>query len=165
MTEFEEYKQHLETFHNNACKVMHNKAQDYTGGENPMLNFINASEMAGITVEQGLIYMMSIKLTRARILTEQGSLVGKVGEKLADTLGDLSNYAGILDYWTAINYNSEAVNQLTLDFLDDNPDKYKNKNPLQHQDGVYQTEVIGPTTPVAEDNKNWWDKLWSGIGN
>lgn len=151
MTEFQEYKQHIENFHSNACDVMRSKAQDYTGGIDPLLNFYNASGMAGITVEQGLIYMMAIKLTRARMLTEQGSLVGKVGEKLADTLGDLSNYAGILDYFTSINYNSEIVNQLKLPFDD--------KQNFYVESEFKDSDLLPPKDESKLDNRSWFEKF------
>jgi hypothetical protein len=113
---FEEYIKAIKTFHESAANITVSKAKDYAGIDEPMRNFIDSALIAGTTVEQGILVRMADKLARARNLTEKGSLDGDVGEKLEDTLKDLSNYAAILAYYTNYNYNDDISKQLNLPF-------------------------------------------------
>ncbi len=116
-----EYIQYIKDFHSEAANIVDSKSRDYAGLDSPLRNFYDAATLAGVTVEQGLLVRMADKLARTRSLTERASLTGNVGEKLSDTLKDLSNYAAILAYFVELNYNSELVNQLTLPFEEEIP--------------------------------------------
>lgn len=164
MSEFEEYIGYIKKFHDDAAEITANKSRDYAGEHQPLRNFVDAAEIAGITVEQGILVRMADKIARARSLTEKGSLSGHVGEKLEDTLKDLSNYAAILSYWATENYNSFEVNQLKLPFADkteqtyDSVDEHYQEEPdiLEYENMKSNAARLQDQPPVTS---NWYDKL------
>jgi hypothetical protein len=73
-------------------EVHDKKNHDYADDDNPFSNFEGAARMSGLSAEQVLHVMMSIKLERLRQLVS-----GKEPnfEGVEDTLLDLANYAAI----------------------------------------------------------------------
>ena len=141
MTEQDKFIRYIEEFHDKGWKIVEKKNKDYAGTDEPLRNFWNASLIAGVTVEQGLLVRMADKLARMRNLTEKGSLVGEVGEKFEDTALDLANYAAILAYFVTNNYNSEEVNQLKLPL--EPTEEYKDNIPTQESNAKTLLQFLG----------------------
>jgi hypothetical protein len=119
MNDFEKFVEYINGFHKYASGVVEAKNADYAGKTEPLRNFEDAALIAGVTVEQGLLVRMADKLARIRNLTAKKDSVGEVGEKIEDTLMDLSNYAAILSYYCKENYEShEYVQEETPNFPD-----------------------------------------------
>lgn len=103
--ERENFFNYVETFYEFGFEILDSKNKDYSGEDtDPLRNFKDASLLAGVTVEQGLLVRMADKIARIRNLTKKKDSVGEVGEKLEDTLMDLSNYSAILSYYVKTNY-------------------------------------------------------------
>lgn len=74
-------------------EISRKKNADYADNDDAFKNF-RACELAGISVEQGIIVRMSDKLVRAgNLLTREAKVTD---ESILDTLSDLANYATIL---------------------------------------------------------------------
>lgn len=143
MSEYQEFIDYIKDFHKRGGDIVEKKNADYAGTENPLRNFIDASTIAEVTVEQGLLVRMADKLARVRTLTSRHDSIGEVGEKLEDTLMDLANYAAILAYVCKVSYVEEQVE----------PDKEKE---LIEEETFTKYEKI-----KEEDNKTWYEKLLS----
>lgn len=113
-TEFEDYIEYIKNFHKDASEIVEKKCVDYAGKEDPLRNFRDAALLAGVTVEQGMLVRMADKIARIRNLTAKKDSLGEVGEKLEDTLMDLSNYASILSYYCASTYKDQFFSQMNL---------------------------------------------------
>lgn len=157
MTEYELYIKYIKDFHDKAASIVEAKSKDYAGVDQPMRNFYDASSSAGVTVEQGILVRMADKISRIRSLTERMSSAGNVGEKLEDTLMDLSNYATILAYYVSENYNSDIVNQLRLP--EEPLEEIKDTRTLDQQYEDMQAlgmNIKNPSEPL--DNRGWFEK-------
>jgi len=75
------------------------KNQDYASSDDPFKNFRRA-EMAGVSVEQGILVRLTDKLCRIGNLLEHDAAVKD--ERIGDTIDDMVNYAAILRAWLEI---------------------------------------------------------------
>jgi hypothetical protein len=74
---------------------MRGKNEDYAKDSDPYSNFRFAAQAAGITTEQGILYLIGVKLARLEnLISVPDEQVNN--ESLDDTIMDLTNYAGIL---------------------------------------------------------------------
>lgn len=93
-------KENFIVVHKDFINKMHdlilNKNADYTGNsENPFSNFEFSAELAGTTIEQGILTRMADKIARLKSFLKQGTLKVQ-DEKIEDTMLDLANYSLIL---------------------------------------------------------------------
>lgn len=147
MSKFEDYIKYIKDFHDRASSIVEAKCKDYAGTEEPLRNFEDAANIAGVTPEQGLLVRMADKIARVRNLTKNNSLSGAVeDEKLEDTLMDLSNYAAILSYLCLMKYEPEPLPDYILNALQDNKEQLK----LQFADDLLPEEVdrMGEQIPL-----------------
>ena len=83
-----------------ALEVFERKNADYTGGsDDPFANFKFAAEVAGVSVEQGLLVRMADKMSRLSSLLGKGKEPRVKDEAAFDTAHDLAVYALILSAW------------------------------------------------------------------
>lgn len=83
----------LSESYNKNIEISRAKNKDYADTNDAFKNF-RASEVLGISVEQGILIRMMDKMVRASNLLNRPASVAD--EKITDTLSDLSNYAMIL---------------------------------------------------------------------
>lgn len=161
MTPQDYFLEYIRDFHTSNISTAEKKNRDYAGVEEPLRNFYDSANIAGVTVEQGILVRMADKVARTRNLTERGSLGGDVGEKLEDTLKDLANYSAILAYFVTNNYNSEEVNNLSLESDDDSDESTQlNLFPAFEEDKVSEDQP----KPVNDNPKsgNWFTNFLLG---
>lgn len=158
MNKFEDYIKYIKDFHEKAGSIVEAKAKDYAGVEEPLRNFDDAANIAGVTPEQGLLVRMADKIARVRNLTSKQSLLGEVGEKLEDTLMDLSNYSAILSYLCLMKYDIEPLPAYIIDALRDNKERLE----LAFADDLLPEEVdrMGEQPPY-----NILESLGKSIGS
>jgi hypothetical protein len=86
--------------------VMQAKNEDYAKDADPYSNFRFAAQAAGISMEQGMLYLLGIKLARLEnLISAPPESVNN--EPLDDTLLDLINYAAILKAYRALKNSPE----------------------------------------------------------
>ena len=69
------------------------KMEDYSSDSDPWSNFRFSADAAGITVDQGFLFLYGVKIARLRELLVAGKTPNN--ESIDDTLVDLSNYAAV----------------------------------------------------------------------
>lgn len=90
----EQHFNHVEQTFANAFDTMLAKNHDYAEDRNPYSNFEFGAESAGITVEQGLLFLIGIKMARLKQLLVSDKTPNN--ESVEDTLEDTINYTAIL---------------------------------------------------------------------
>jgi|SRR5579885_2116077 len=81
-----------------AMKLAEDKNADYASQEDPFRNFRKTSEIAGLTVEQGILVRLGDKISRiSNLLRTKESRVKS--ESIEDTIIDAMNYLNIMLTW------------------------------------------------------------------
>lgn len=93
MNERELFIKSIEQSFKDCLDLIRKKNQDYAGVGDPFANFRN-SEMAGVSIERGILVRVMDKISRISNLLERDAAV--IDESLEDTLLDLINYTAIL---------------------------------------------------------------------
>lgn len=155
MTEQEIFIQYMEAFHDFSSETVKQKNKDYSGENNdPLRNFKDAANLAGVTVEQGILVRMADKIVRARNLTQRQSSNGDVGESIEDTLMDLGNYAGILSFYCKTNYP-----QIEEKLKEDYPEFI-----AKEINGDLVPPVFVENNPSSDASpKVWYEKLFNKV--
>lgn len=92
----EEFFLHVENTYGSCSSILKVKNTDYSGSSDPFRNFRNLEDF-GYSVEEGIVYRMSDKLSRIANLVKRKQQVGEVkDESISDTLKDMINYSAIL---------------------------------------------------------------------
>ena len=88
-----QFFQDTKTFFDKGYDLLERKNNDYANA-NPFHN-VALSELAGVSVEQGIVVRMTDKLARLGNLLS-GKEQKVLDEKVEDTLQDMANYSAIL---------------------------------------------------------------------
>jgi len=95
---------HMRETFGRCLDISVSKNQDYASSADPFANFRRA-EIAGVSVEQGILVRLTDKLCRIGNLLEHDAAV--TDEKLSDTILDGINYLAILAAWLELEAGSE----------------------------------------------------------
>ena len=106
MTDTELYLKELRALAEKRLSIIDKKVRDYAQEDDPFLNFKVSAQMAGIDVEQGMVYLMAIKLTRIANLLKHPPAV--TSESINDSLNDLSNYADIMNIFREFDWDAPS---------------------------------------------------------
>lgn len=99
----EQYLKAMEMGFKKNLEITRAKNTDYAYGADAFANF-RASEMIGLSVEEGILVRMTDKLMRVSNLIKRSPEVKD--ESISDTLSDLANYAMIMKVY--IEHQNEA---------------------------------------------------------
>lgn len=90
------YLQKLKQTFIECLQLVETKSSDYATDEDPFKNF-RASEVAGVSVEQGILIRLLDKISRlANIINKDKVKIKVKDERIQDTLMDIINYSNIL---------------------------------------------------------------------
>ena len=116
--------------------IISSKNADYASSDDPFMNFREAAQLAGVSVEQGFLVRIGDKLIRVRNLLNHDPSVKN--ESLEDSLLDAINYLALLKSYREMNQKEDSQPKINL-----------------------EPEQI--TENKVEENKSFLDKLISKI--
>lgn len=83
-----------------ALTIVSTRSRKYAKTDNPFANFISSAELAGTTVEQGILTRVGDKISRLKNLLERKEAGDEFAdESIRDTFIDICNYFNILYQW------------------------------------------------------------------
>lgn len=116
----QEYQKKLGDVFADVFETLGKKNQDYAGEDGFFADFERSADVAGVSVEQGIIVRIMSKVNRiTNLLNRPGAVID---EKVGDTAMDLVGYSAILALWLRENRVEEQKNPPKT--LEDKIDNY-----------------------------------------